>query len=313
MAHSLDSKHETWPALMQPDTDWQLTADLAAALVRQQHPPYRHLELTALAQGWDNATFRLGPDLLVRLPRRRTAAQLLAKEVEWLPTMASLSSLPIPRIVAVGEATPAYPAQWVIMRWLPGAVFATQAGTTQNAAELGQFLRGLHQPAPANAPRNRFRGVRLRDRDSAVMRALSAVSTQVDVEDVMAQWRAGCQAAPNVGVDRWLHGDLHPLNILREGYDIAGVIDFGDLCAGDPATDLAIAWQLFGSAERAVFWRNYFSREGVPDPARIARARGWGIFFGVLFLANSQDDPVMAAVGKQTLGRLGVGLTPDAR
>jgi aminoglycoside phosphotransferase (APT) family kinase protein len=43
----------------------------------------------------------------------------------------------------------------------------------------------------------------------------------------------------------WLHGDLHPFNLVVNQGRLSAVIDFGDLCAGDPATDLAVAWMLF--------------------------------------------------------------------
>ena len=37
----------------------------------------------------------------------------------------------------------------------------------------------------------------------------------------------------------WLHGDLHPSNMLTYHGRLSAVIDFGDITSGDPATDLA--------------------------------------------------------------------------
>ena len=288
-----------------PTVDWDVTAELVGALLQQQHPQYRSLPIVPVASGWDNTNFRLGDELLVRLPRRRLGAQLISTEIRWLPTMAQLSCLPIPTLVAVGMAAPFYPSAWAILRWLPGSAFAAQAGTARHAAQLACFLQGLHQAAPREAPRNPYRGVPLGRRDDAVSQALAAVADQLDVDTVAAQWRVACNTAGHAGAARWVHGDLHPLNILHDAEAISGVIDFGDLAAGDPATDLAIAWQMFEPAERDVFWRTYDPML-TKDSALIARSRGWAIFFGLMFLANSMSDPVTAAVGRQTLHRLGL-------
>ena len=49
----------------------------------------------------------------------------------------------------------------------------------------------------------------------------------------------------------WIHGDLHPGNLLVRDGRLSGVLDFGDVTAGDPATDLSVGWMLL-SGLRAI-------------------------------------------------------------
>ena len=114
----------------------------------------------------------------------------------------------------------------------------------------------------------------------------------------------GCGRRPfthslHEGPDLWLHGDLHGLNVLAVRGRISGVIDFGDLCAGDPATDLACGWLLLDRPGRERM------REvlAVGD-ATWARGRGWALFFGLMFLAHSADSPVNGAIGRRTLSQV---------
>ena len=78
----------------------------------------------------------------------------------------------------------------------------------------------------------------------------------------------------------WLHGDLHPANVVVADGTLAGVIDFGEVCAGDPATDVAAAWILLpaGAADR------FFERYPVDD-ATVRRARGWAVQRALFLIA----------------------------
>lgn len=71
----------------------------------------------------------------------------------------------------------------------------------------------------------------------------------------------------------WLHGDLHPANVVVSGGTLAGVLDFGELCSGDPATDLAAAWVLLPAGTASRFFDLYANA----DNAAIRRARGWAV------------------------------------
>jgi len=112
-------------------------------------------------------------------------------------------------------------------------------------------------------------------------------------------WEQALEVGEHQGPPLWLHGDLHGFNVLSGRDRISGVVDFGDLCAGDPATDLASAWMVLDAHGRRAFRELY----GGPDD-RWLRGRGWATFFAVMFLAHSQDAPGNAAIGRRTLGEL---------
>src|SRR5207342_3970378 len=63
-----------------------ITADVAARLVALQFPQWADLPVVPVAlDGWDNTTFRLGDELLVRLPSGDAYVAQVDKEHRWLP------------------------------------------------------------------------------------------------------------------------------------------------------------------------------------------------------------------------------------
>jgi aminoglycoside phosphotransferase (APT) family kinase protein len=88
----------------------EIDATLVGRLVRRQFPRWSGLPITAAEpNGWDNRTFRLGPELLVRLPSADRYAAQVRKEHRWLPVLAPHLPLPIPVPVAMGEPDEGYP------------------------------------------------------------------------------------------------------------------------------------------------------------------------------------------------------------
>jgi aminoglycoside phosphotransferase (APT) family kinase protein len=269
---------------------------LVRALLASQFPAWADVPLAPLAFGWDNAVLRLGDELLVRLPRREAAAELVEHEQRWLPVLAPTLPLPVPAPVAVGRPGCGYPWSWSVVPWLPGVV-AESAGSFDlagAAVALGQFVLALGSvDAPADAPVNPYRGVPLADRAEVTSERMSVLGVGADVR---AAWRELVAVPAWSGRPRWLHGDLHPANLLVDGGRLSAVIDFGDVCAGDPATDLAVAWMLFPEAEREVF-----RRVVAPDDDTWARGRGWALSLALAILASSADNPLMAGIGRRTL------------
>jgi aminoglycoside phosphotransferase (APT) family kinase protein len=124
---------------------------------------------------------------------------------------------------------------------------------------------------------------------------------QVDRDAVLRAWVAALTAPGYDGPPVWLHGDLHPANILVNDGQVSGVIDFGDITAGDPASDLSVAWMLLPASCHAIFWSAYQAAGGRVSDALRARARGWALNLAVVFLAHSEDNPVLRQVGRRTL------------
>jgi aminoglycoside phosphotransferase (APT) family kinase protein len=282
-----------------PAAEVTVDVDLVRALLTEQHPDLAALPLRPLASGWDNAMFRLGGALTVRLPRRQAAADLIEHERRWLPSLASSLPLPVPVPVRVGRAALGYPWSWSVCPWLPGAVAADAppSDPIETATRLGAFLAALHRPAPADAPRNPFRGIRLAERDARLRDSLARLGDAVDAERLLAEWQVLSATPPWHRAPVWLHGDLHPVNILVADGRVSAIIDFGDITGGDPATDLAFAWSMLPAHARLTFRR----AAGDIDDDTWQRARAWALAFGVAYVARSADDPRMTRVGHATL------------
>jgi len=125
---------------------------------------------------------------------------------------------------------------------------------------------------------------------------------------VLRAWVAALTAPGYDGPPVWLHGDLHPANILVNDGQVSGVIDFGDITAGDPASDLSVSWMLLPPDCHATFWSAYQAASGASGraggpagDALRARARGWALNLAIVFLAHSEDNPVLRQVGRRTL------------
>jgi aminoglycoside phosphotransferase (APT) family kinase protein len=282
-----------------PTAEVDIDEALVRGLLVDQYPDLAELRLVEVANGWDNVLYRLGPDLTIRLPRRQVAATLVEHEQRWLPVLAPSLPLPVPTPVRIGRPALGYPWAWSVCLWLPGDVAAGRRldEPGREARRLGHFVRALHQPAPNDAPFNPVRGRPLADRAPAVAARIDQLGDTVNGSAVAHRWVSLVATRPWERPPVWIHGDLHPANVLVDKGRIAGIIDFGDLSFGDPATDLAVAWMLFHPAARIAF------RDacGEVDDDTWARAQGWALHLALAFLANSADNPIMAAIGRRTL------------
>ena len=277
---------------------------LVRSLLADQHPDLADLTLAEADRGWDNAMWRLGDELAVRLPCRREAAPLIVNEQRWLPVLAPRLPLPVPAPVRVGRPCRGHPWPWSIVPWLPG-VPADRAPVTDrdgagSAEMLGRFLRALHHEAPADAPYNPYRSVTLAHRADAFEACLARLGDQVDVDGLRRIWHRAVSAGPWDRPATWVHGDLHPANVLVDRGTICAVVDFGDLCAGDPATDLAGAWLLLPPSALPGLVDAY----GGVDADLERRALGWAVLFALMLLEiGLGGTPTYATAGRLGLER----------
>jgi aminoglycoside phosphotransferase (APT) family kinase protein len=297
-----------------PAAEVEVSADLVRRLLADQHPDLARLPVDFLANGWDNELYRVGDRLIARLPRRALGAKIIKNEQRWLPGLAPELPLPIPYPERTGVPAHGYPYSWSVVPYLPGvpAAEARSFDPAGAAAALGGFLGALHVPAPADAPANPFRGVPLADRAGSFAANLALLTGQdlPGQDEVLRGWDAALAAPGYDGPPLWLHGDLHPANVLVNDGQVSGVIDFGDITAGDPASDLSVAWMLLPLGFHASFWSAYQAAGGSrvswgsrvqPGDALRARARGWALNLAIVFLAHSEDNPVLLEVGRRTL------------
>jgi aminoglycoside phosphotransferase (APT) family kinase protein len=286
-----------------PAAEVEVSADLVRRLLADQHPDLARLPVEFLANGWDNELYRVGNELVARLPRRALGAQIITNEQRWLPGLAPRLPLPIPYPERTGVPGCGYPYSWSVVPYLPGvpAAQASSFDPAGAAAAVGGFLGALHVPAPADAPANPFRGVPLAERADTFAANLALIGGHVDRDAVLRVWDAALAAPRYDGPPVWLHGDLHPANILVNDGQVSGVIDFGDITAGDPASDLSVAWMLLPLDWHASFWSAYQAAGGRVDDALRVRARGWALNLAIVFLAYSEDNPVLRKLGRGTL------------
>lgn len=287
-----------------PAAEIDITLELVRRLLDDQHPDLADRPLSPVGEGWDNVMFRLGQHLLVRLPRRAAAADLVAHEHRWLPEIGRLVDLPVPVPVRHGRATAYFPWSWSVTRWVEGrpAVHSPVGSRGRWSGRLAQFLAQLHQPAPQDAPANPLRGVPLAVRDE-VTRERLARAGHPRRHELLEVWEQALRARVYAEAPLWVHGDPHPLNMIVHRGRLAAVIDFGDLTAGDPASDLATAWQTFTWEGRAEFVVRY-SRLAGPDEALWRRARGWAVLYAANSLALSEDSPEFTAIAEHTIAQL---------
>ena len=176
---------------------------------------------------------------------------------------------------------------------------------------MAAFFNALHVAAPADAPRSSFRGVPLLQRATKFQSCLEALVAKTGPLDAnpldarhMQLWQAALDAPIDVP-DTWIHGDLHPRNVLVSEGRIAAIIDWGDMSAGDRACDLAAVWLLLpdlGAREAAM------SQSAAVSACTWDRARGWALLIAVILLeAGQSDDARMATIGVRTLERLLTG------
>lgn len=257
------------------------------------------------------------------------------------PERTGVPALGYPYSWSVVPFIPGIPASSVFAAGGPAALAVPDAlDWADVTASLARFLGALHVPAPADAPRNPRRGGPLASRAGlfadnlqialAVDGAAAGGGKGGDGKDgdlsghpgrdprasrdvVLRAWADALATPAYAGPPLWLHGDLHPANILHSERRLSGVIDFGDITAGDPASDLSVAWMLLPLEWHGAFRAGYAAAGGPgggaadDDSALWRRARGWALALGIVFLAHSADNPELLGIGRRTLAAVLAG------
>jgi aminoglycoside phosphotransferase (APT) family kinase protein len=268
---------------------------LVRRLLSTQFPQWSKLPLRPMPfTGTDNAIFRLGDEMGVRLPRIHWAIEQIDKENDWLGRLAPHVSVSLPLPLAKGVPGFGYPYPWLVYKWLAGDDL--QDGTVTDhrrlAREVAAFVTALGQIDSTDGPPAGRRGGPLAPHDEIVRAVLGRLDGVVDVDRAMTVWQAAVSADPWSGPPVWIHGDLLPGNIIVNDGQLAGIIDWSAAGVGDPACEAMLAWSLPSEA-RAVFRATLGF-----DDATWARARGWVVEQTALFIpyyAKTIPDAVVAA------------------
>jgi len=279
--------------------------DIDVSLVRRllaaQFPKWADLPIEAVpSTGTVNAIYRLGDDMVVRLPRVHRWARSLEIEYEWLPKLAPHLPLAVPEPLAKGSPGEGYPWPWAVYRWIEGETWNADSvrDLREAATDLARFITALQLIDTTGAPGPRPRGSRgtLAERDPYVRAAIAASHGMIDTDAVTAAWETALQAHGWDGPPVWVHGDLLAGNVLVAGGRLRAVIDFGGVHVGDPARDIMAAWTLFTGESRDVF-RAALS----VDDSTWARARGWAVSRVLNIPYYKDTNPLFAADAQHTI------------
>lgn len=264
-------------------------------LVSEQLPQWADLPVKPVPDGgWDNWTFHLGTDMVVRMPSAAEYAKAVEKERRWLPALASHLPLPVPVALAHGVPGAGYPFDWSVYQWLEGQTYSVAPPTDliKFAIDLANFLIALRAVDTTDGPQpglhNWFRGGPLQTYDSLTRGALAKLDGRVDVRAAAELWTATV-TTPWDGTVHWFHGDLAPGNLLMRQGLLASVIDFGTSGIGDSACDLAVAWTLLTGDAREMF-RNRLA----VDDETWERGRGWALWKTLATCSHTYDDGTAA-------------------
>ncbi|GIE91439.1 aminoglycoside phosphotransferase family protein [Actinoplanes regularis] len=268
------------------DDEVDIDASLVTRLLAEQFPRWAGAPVRLVtSSGTDNVTFRVGPDLAVRLPRTAGMRGQVEKDLRWLPHLAPKLPLAVPQPLALGSPNEEFPFSWGVYRWLEGTTFRLDqlADPAGAARELAEFLHCLQEidtdgaPVPPDDPFSR--GTPLAPRDGLFRAAVEELRDDFDTGLLLAAWEASLEVGAGGGAPRWIHGDLMPGNVLVADGRLTAIIDFATACAADPAADLLAAWYLFDGDSRRAF------RDALKvDEHAWVRARGWTLSLTVISL-----------------------------
>lgn len=286
------------------DGEVETDPSLVRRLLAAQFPQWAALPIEPVpSAGTDNALYRLGDDMAVRLPRIDWATEQVDKEHQWLPRLAAFLPLAIPTPLAKGQPGEGYPWHWSVYRWLDGenAPIEHIADPRQAATDLAHFIAALQRidatDGPPPGPHGLSRGNPLAMRDPYTRDAIATLRGTLDAGAVTAVWNAAIEAPAWQGPPVWFHGDLQSGNLLAVQGRLSGVIDFGCLGVGDPAYDVMAAWLYLSAETRDVF------RAALPvDDATWVRGRGLALSVGLIALPYYQStNPILAGIARRAI------------
>lgn len=277
-------------------------ADLVRRLIAQQFPAWARLSIEPVpSAGTDNALYRLGDAMCVRLPRVAWAVDSVERECTWLPRLAPDLPCPVPVPLAKGAPCKEFQWPWSVCRWVTGENPALDAPIDFGhlARDLAAFVVALHAIDASDGP-PASRGIPLAARDIPTRRAIEALHGLIDTAAASAAWHEALDAPAWQGNPVWIHGDLSPGNVLCANRRLSAVIDFGFLGVGDPACDTIVAWNLLPATAREAYRRALKI-----DDATWARGRGWALSIALIQLPYYKDtNPALAVNARHVIAEL---------
>jgi aminoglycoside phosphotransferase (APT) family kinase protein len=266
---------------------FEISTSLVSRLVASQFPQWKHLPVIPIhPSGWDNRTYRLGDEMIARLPSAPRYEEKINKEFIWLPKLAPLLPLQIPFPLEKGTSCKDYPFNWLINRWIEGQTACTGQinDLTEFAFTLASFLTTFQHIDTNNAPlaglHSSYRGGSIAFYNKEVNQALNLLQGKIDSERAKNIWEKGLTTSWKKK-PLWVHGDINLGNLLVRDGKLVAIIDFGQLAIGDPACDLTIAWTFFQGKSRAIFKETL-----ALDEVTWHRSAAWALWKALVFAAG---------------------------
>ncbi|MEU5041360.1 aminoglycoside phosphotransferase family protein [Streptomyces griseorubiginosus] len=289
------------PTKMHAD-ELDIDTELVHGLIADQFPRWGELPVCRVeSAGTDNAMFRLGDDMVVRLPRLPGGGHQVESEHRWLPLLAPRLPLAVPEPLAKGEPGRGYTLPWGVYRWLDGdnAYDSPLTELPHAAVELGRFVSALRAVDPTGGPAS-YRPGPLHLFDDGTRQAIQDLGAAglLDANRATALADEAGRLPGWDGAPVWLHADLLPGNLLSVDGRLTAVIDFGCLGVGEPTADTLPAWTVFTGESRRLF------REAAEfDDATWERGRAWALCWGVgaVHYYRGGKNPVLAEVGQRAI------------
>ena len=148
------------------------------------------------------------------------------------------------------------------------------------ATSLAKFLIALQKIDATNGPISLSRGCPLTTYNTETRQAIMILNNKIDTHAITAIWNTAIASTWNKS-PVWVHGDISANNLLVKNGKLSAVIDFGSMCIGDPACDLAIAWTFFKEKSREIFRTTL-----AIDNATWERSRGWALWKALIICAQ---------------------------
>ncbi|MBM4210979.1 MAG: aminoglycoside phosphotransferase family protein [Gammaproteobacteria bacterium] len=273
-------------------TTFMPTLDLARKLIAEQFPEYARLPIVDVEkQGHDNRTYRLGEQMLIRIPTAADYALKVPKEQELLPKLAKPLSVNIPAPIKMGKPSTDYPYPFSIYKWLSGKsinlLTLTDQEKEQLASDLAKFLKELQAiidiEGPEPGQHNWWRGDHVSVYDKGAREQIAELTEIIDAGQALSLWDKASATRWNKQ-PIWIHGDFAIGNILMDSGKLSAVIDFGGAAVGDPACDLVIAWTYLSGKAREIF----ISKMDMDEDTWL-RARAWALWKATFELCQIED------------------------
>jgi aminoglycoside phosphotransferase (APT) family kinase protein len=284
---------------------------LAKALIEAHCPDWRLLPISKVSNtsGTDHHMFRLGADKALRLPRRPSAALQVEKEQTFLPTLAKCLTIATPFPVKAFGPSSLFPYPWSVCKWLEGETLSASTGldqadlTREIAITLLEIWAVDMSSLSSPGDHNFHRGVPLSERDAQTHAAIAQIGDEFDASRFLKIWDKCLAAKPHQGPPVVIHGDLSPTNLLARDGRLVGVLDWGGLALGDPATDLMIAWSYLKEP-----FRFHLRFPVSADDAMWTRGIGWALSVAAIQIPYYQGcNDVIASSARHTLQNIVAG------